>query len=156
MLTTLLALPIVLFALPVSAPNGLLDPLTIPKYVNQLTRPPPVYTPQIVTDKGSIKFVYTVTVTNFSQQILPPPLPQTPVWGYGGLARDALTGKPLGFIASQPGPTFEAIRGVPIEVTWVNSLEFDHMFPVDPTLHWADPNDFGMPDPPVPSVSSRL
>jgi hypothetical protein len=51
----------------------LLDPLTIPKFVNQLDQPPPVYIPTNVTD-GSGKLIhqeYIVKVSEFTQQILP-------------------------------------------------------------------------------------
>jgi len=129
----------------------LLNPLTIPKWVNQITGPPPVYVPTNVTDKKSgilLEQDYTITVTSFMQQILPPGFPMTPVWGYGGLAKDAVTGAPLGFVRNSPAPSFEAIRGVPIKVTWVNNINIPFAFPVDPTLHWADPNNLGMVMPP--------
>jgi FtsP/CotA-like multicopper oxidase with cupredoxin domain len=126
-------------------PSGpLLDPKTIPKYVNQLTGPPPVFVPV----KGN---EYCVTATSFEQQILPPPLPMTHVWGYGGLARDAVTGTLLGFVRNAPAPTFEATRNVSISVNWANDLTESHMFAVDPTLHWANPNNMSMPMPPFQS-----
>jgi spore coat protein A len=128
----------ILFVLPVSAAAPapavvLLDPKTIPKYVNQITGPPPVYVP--VSGNN-----YEVNVTNFSQQVLPAPLPPTTVWGYGGLAKDAVTGTSLGYIRNSPAPTFEVTRGTGITVKWINELTVDHMFAVDPTLHWANPN----------------
>ena len=46
-----------------------------------------------------------------------------------------------------PGATFEAVRGIPINVQWVNNLTGPNLLPVDPTLHWADPNNLGMVDP---------
>ena len=126
-------------------PSGpLLDPKTIPKYVNQLTGPPPVFVPV----KGN---EYCVTVSSFEQQILPPPLPMTRVWGYGGLAEDAVTGTPLGFVRNAPGPTIEATKNVPISVNWVNDLNDPHMFAVDPTLCWANPNNMPMSMPPFQS-----
>ena len=127
----------ILFVLPVSAvapPAPVtIDPKTIPKYVNQITGPPPVYVPV----SGNY---YEVNVTNFSQQVLPAPLPLTTVWGYGGLAKDALTDTQLGFVRNSPGPTFEITRGTPVSVKWINEITRDHMFAVDPTLHWANPN----------------
>jgi len=126
-------------------PSGLiLDPKTIPKFVNQLAGPPPVFVPV----KGN---EYCVTVTSFDQQILPPPLPMTHVWGYGGLAKDAVTGTLLGFIRNAPGPTVEATRNVTISVNWVNDLNDPHMFAVDPTLCWANPNNMPMSMPPFQS-----
>jgi FtsP/CotA-like multicopper oxidase with cupredoxin domain len=130
---------------------ALLDPLTIPKWVNQITGPPPVYVPRIIKDplgKG-IAFQYTVTMDESIQQILPSGYPKTPVWGYGGQAKDAVTGKKLGYVLNSPGPSFEAIRGIPTVVKWVNNIESSYMFAVDPTLHWANPNDMGMPMEPV-------
>ena len=125
-----------------SQSGALLDPTTIPKYVNQLTGPPPVYVPTTGT-------VYSVTVSSFDQQILPPPLPKTHVFGYGGLAKDAVTGAPLGFVRTVPGPTFEATRGISINVKWTNAIKEPYMFAVDPTLYWANPNNMPMPREPA-------
>jgi FtsP/CotA-like multicopper oxidase with cupredoxin domain len=144
---------VILFVVPVAAAAPapapvLLDPKTIPKYVNQITGPPPVYVP--------VSGNYEVNVTNFSQQVLPAPFPLTTVWGYGGLAKDAVTGAPMGFVRNSPGPTFEITRGTLITVKWINEITRDHMFAVDPTLHWANPNGVAMmndvpkPYPPFP------
>jgi len=123
---------------------ALLDPTTIPKYVNQLAGPPPVYVP----DPAGM---YIVDMTEFTQQILPPPFGKTIVWGYGGQVKDALTGTPMGYSRSAPGATFEAVRGTPVIVKWVNGITGPHIFPVDPSLHWADPNglDYHMMPPPT-------
>ena len=126
--------------------SSLLDPMTIPKWENQLTGPPPVYQPTIITKNGQdVEYDYTVTMSSFQEQVLPPSmnLPTT-VWGYGGLAQDALTGAPLGYVESAPGPTFETVRGIPAVVKWVNNITTPFLFPVDPTIHWADPNNYGM------------
>jgi FtsP/CotA-like multicopper oxidase with cupredoxin domain len=126
-------------------PSGpLLDPKTIPKYVNQLTGPPPVFVPV----KGN---QYCVTVTSFYQQILPPSLPMTHVWGYGGLAKDAVTGTLLGVVRNTPAPTFEATRNISLSVNWINDLNDPHIFAVDPTIHWANPNNMSMAMPPFQS-----
>ncbi|MFW9886343.1 MAG: multicopper oxidase family protein [Candidatus Thorarchaeota archaeon] len=147
-LVIFLPLSIQLVAVQAAAPVpiGLLDPTTIPKFVTQLTGPPPVYNTTDVLDSGGnlVKQTAIVDMTEFSQQVLPLPFPQTPVWGYGGLAHDALTGDSLGYVHNQPGPTFEAIRGIPIEVEYQNKIVSPHMFPVDPTLHWANPNNVPM------------
>ena len=113
-----------------------LDPMTIPKWVNQLDGPPPVYE---TVAPGR----YEVTATEFQQQILPTGMPLTTVWGYGGLAKDAVTGAPLGVVSNSPGPSFNVTRGETTRVEWINELTNPHLFPVDPTLHWADPNDLG-------------
>jgi len=132
-------------------PPGLLDPLTVPKFVNQLTGPPPVYVPENVTSDGTlIRQDYTISMDLFKQQILPnnPALginfPETWTWGYAGNATDLITGAWLGYLQSSPGATFETIRGVPIQVTWKNNITSPQMFAVDPTLHWANPNEISM------------
>jgi spore coat protein A len=107
---------------------------TIPKFVNQLSKKPPVY--------ASSNANFTVFMTEFFQQMLPIPLPRTKLWGYGGLAKDE--SGDLRFVTSSPGPTFEVQRGQGIFVTFVNNISQTHMFPVDPTLHWANPNNMPM------------
>ena len=142
---------------------SLLDPNIIPKWVNQLTGPPPIYVPNNVSDSSGklIRQEYTVSVRQFEQQLLPTVnslgnptgFGSTKVWGYEGEAKDAITGEKLGLIHSTPGATFEAIRGVPIQVKWVNNLvdasgnALTHMFAVDPTFDWANPNGMDMPNP---------
>jgi spore coat protein A len=143
----------------------LLDPLTIPKFVNQLDQPPQVYLPDNVTDSAGnlIRQEYTVKISEFSQQILPlfdangnpTGFGPTKVWGYGGNAEDAVTGASLGYIQSTPGPTFEAIRDVPTKVKWVNNLvdasgnPLPSLLAVDPSIHWANPNEMTMPTEPI-------
>ena len=134
-----------------------LDPTTIPKYTNQLVIPP-TYIPKMVLDKDTGKMTqeYTVYMNEFVEQILPTVKQNgdptgfgtTLVWGYGGEARDTVTSKKLGFFQNSPGATFEATRGVPIRVTYVNNIDSNHMFAVDPTLHWANPNEMPMPTAP--------
>jgi len=118
-----------------------LDPKSIPMFVNELTGPPPTYVPEIVNMSGVLSYEYRVNMSRFYEQILPAPLPMTEVWGYGGQAKDAVTGTLLGFVRNSPGPSFEVIHGVPINVTWLNDISVAHMFAVDPTLHWANPNN---------------
>ncbi len=127
--------------------SALLDPLSIPMFENQLTSPPPVYVPKVVTAQGNvIRHEYTVAMASFSEQILPPSMNlNTQVWGYGGTAMDAITGSSLGFVQSSPGPTFEAVRGIPIQVEWQNTITSHYMFAVDPTIHWANPNNTSKP-----------
>jgi FtsP/CotA-like multicopper oxidase with cupredoxin domain len=118
-----------------------LDPKSIPMFVNELTGPPPTYVPEIVNNSGVLSYEYRVNMSRFYEQILPAPLPMTEVWGYGGQAKDAVTGTLLGFVRNSPGPSFEVIHGVPINVTWLNDISVAHMFAVDPTLHWSNPNN---------------
>src|SRR5674476_1191426 len=53
-------------------PN-LLDPLLIPKWVNQLEKPPPTYISNNVTDNSGklIRQEYVVSIREFEQQLLP-------------------------------------------------------------------------------------
>ncbi len=89
---------------------ALLDPTTIPKWENTIAGPPPVYAETSTN-------CYVVNVSQFNQTILPPSMGlQTTVYGYGGLAKDAVTGQPLGYIRNSPGPSFEAQKDTPIKV----------------------------------------
>jgi spore coat protein A len=54
-------------------------------------------------------------------------LPPSTIWAYNG---------------QYPGPTFEARRGQPIAVRWMNNLPSRHMFPIDDALRGVD----GEPD----------
>ena len=126
-------------------PVGIMDPLTIPKWVNQITGPPPVYVATPVYEDGVLaSYDYQVKMTEKDQQLLPAPLPMTHVWAYGGYAKDPITGADLGLVVNSPGPSFEAVKGIPINVEWVNTIDTSHMFAVDPTLHWANPNNMEM------------
>lgn len=135
-----------------------LDPMDIPKYVNQLVKPP-VYKPTIVNHKkdkkhcGKKEHRYRIDISEFKQQLLPEGFQKTKVWGYGGLIKDPVSGKTK-YFRSAPGATFEALRGVPVSVKWINRLRRRHLFAVDPTLHWANPNNMPMepkkPWPPFP------
>jgi hypothetical protein len=51
----------------------LIDPQTIPKWVNQLDKAPPIYVPKNVTDNSGklIRQDYVIGVREFMQQILP-------------------------------------------------------------------------------------
>ncbi|RPH58032.1 MAG: bilirubin oxidase, partial [Acidobacteria bacterium] len=110
-------------------PGGTLPPGAIPKFVTPLVKPPAM--PTSGTDR------YSIAVRQFSQQILPAPLPPTTVWSYGSTT-DVST-------FNYPAFTIEATRGTPTTVTWINDLRngdgsfLPHLLPVDPTLHWANP-----------------
>ena len=140
--TTLLLTGIAFPVIPAfSAPKGpkMLDPTSIPKYVNQITGAPPYYVPDEILEDGTE--VYTVEMTKSNQQVLPPGYPKTTVWGYGGMTN-------LGYVVNSPGPSFEATRNVPIKVTWVNNIHSQHLYTIDPTIHWANPNGMTMPTAP--------
>ena len=132
-------------------PNPL-DPTTFPKFVNELVVPP-VYEPTVVRHPSTDNVIchdYEVTVKQFTQQILPAGFPETTVWGYSGKVRIPETGEIIPDFHFTPGATFEAKRRIPINVQWINNLIEPHPLAVDPTIHWADPNNLGMPMPPFP------
>jgi spore coat protein A, manganese oxidase len=123
----------------------LLDASTIPKFVSQLD-PVKVYEPTEVTDPvdGGTAHAYHVTMSQFEQQVLPPGFPTTTMWGYGGDVTDLVTGNRTADYYHSTSPAFVATRGVPSIVTWTNNITQAHHFPVDPTIHWADPNGLGL------------
>ena len=120
-------------------------PINIPKYITELVRPPamPGKTDIVDLDGKPVDF-YEIGVRQFQQQILPPTLPATTVWGYGP-ARN-LENDLANF--HYPAFTIEATANKPVRVRWVNQLFksnngtkyfLPHLLAVDPTLHWANP-----------------
>ncbi len=169
-ISILLALTSTILPLAFSQTPQLFDPLSIPKFVNQINGPPPVYTPAPVNDNSGklIRQDYTVKVSEFTQQILPTHdasgaptnFPTTKVWGYEGEAHNSVTHENLGVVKSTPGCTFEVMQGLPVQVKWVNNLldangkPLSYMLPIDPTLHWANPNNLPMDSSTASSQSS--
>src|ERR1044071_2446733 len=119
-------------------PGGTLAPALITKYVT--ARPVPAAMPRtgkIRQRKDRAIDYYEIGVRQFRQQILPPGMPMTTVWGYGSV-------NDQGSFRS-PGLTLEAKWRAPVRVNWINGLVdasgnfLPHLFAVDPTLHWANP-----------------
>src|SRR5215470_10988195 len=138
-------------------PNGLsgvapLDPSTVPKFVNQLTSPPVLVSSGTKFDPTIRQRVplYEVTESIVFQQILPPGFPKTKVYAYGGKANVAPPGQfpNIQTVFTTPGPTFEASANRRIFVHYINNLEEPHMFPIDPTIMAANPNNAAIPTPP--------
>lgn len=96
------------------------DTLSLDKFVDKL----PI--PSVIKAKGKRNGLpyYEVAMKQVRQQ-LHRDLPPTTVWGYNGM---------------YPGPTFEVRRNHPILVRWGNHLPFEHLLPVDRTLHGAEPD----------------
>lgn len=137
-----------------------LDPNTIPKFVNQLTRPA-TFVPsgtQFDRQLGRNIPLYNVTEVQATQQILPPGFPRTKIYAYSGQANVAAPGEPQNIqnVASTPGPTFEATRDQRIFVHYANKLDGPHMFPVDPTIMAANPNNAPIPQPPFVDANGNL
>ncbi len=118
-----------------------LDPAGIAKYATPLLIPPAMPRARKLRVKGGKNVdYYEIAVRQFTQQILPPGMPATTVWGYGPrVAQDG----PI--IFSAPSLTIEAKWNAPVRVKWVNELvdaagrALPHLLPVDQTLHWANP-----------------
>jgi len=100
-----------------------LSPSTLTKYLDPLPAPAKL--------DGTVP--QTISIDEFAQQVLPsnfsagPYGGKTLVWGYNH---------------SFPGPTLEAQRGTPSQVSYLNNLSNSVLLanlPVDQTLHWADP-----------------
>jgi spore coat protein A, manganese oxidase len=92
------------------------------KFVDALPIPP-VLKKIRLTSNGTP--YYEVTMEQIRQK-LHRDLPPTTVWGYNGM---------------YPGPTFEVTRNQPIYVKWKNNLPFEHLLPVDRTIHGAEPDE---------------
>ncbi len=144
--------------------GGLLDPLSIPKYVDPLVIPPVMSPVNAFGRSGFGSTVpvvrYRIAVRQFDQQVLPTqgylgdpeaPFPVTTVWGYGRLG-DPLPGQGASSF-NFPAFTVETRTNQTVRVTWVNQLVDEpgggahylpHLLPIDQTLHWANPP--GPPD----------
>jgi FtsP/CotA-like multicopper oxidase with cupredoxin domain len=133
---------------------------SIPKFATQLQRFYD-YAPTLTRDAlGKVtRKEFRVEIAKFQAQQLPAGFPSTPLFGYGGDVR-VKTG-PNGqdipsfdgtgtvkFKRTSPGPKFEQTRFVPALIHYRNRLEGEHFLPVDPTLDWANPNNFPKPSPP--------
>jgi len=106
-----------------------LNPRTLTKYLDPLPIPPVM--------SEAAQGYYEVGAYETSQQLHSQLLPTT-VWGYGTSQATA----------SYPAATFEVTRGNPIWVLWTNELDgLPHLFTVDQTLHWANPDGTPMGDP---------
>jgi spore coat protein A, manganese oxidase len=105
--------------LPVRRAEGQGVGARLAKFVDPLPIPPVL---QPTTSLNGTP-LFTVTMRPFKQQ-LHRNLPPTRLWGYNSL---------------YPGPTFEARRGQPIAVQWLNGLPTTHFLPLDPTLHGDEP-----------------
>ncbi len=123
-------------------PGGDLDPASVTKFVTPLLIPPAMPKAGLVKQKGKTIDYYEISMRQFKQQILPPGMPKTTVWGYGAVS--AANKKGLK-IHNAPSLTIEADWNRPVRIKWINDLVdsqgnyLPHLLPVDPTLHWANP-----------------
>jgi spore coat protein A len=119
-------------------PGGSLDPTDIDQYVTPLVIPPVMPRTSTMTIKGGKNLDhYEIAVRQFQQWILPDDGPKTTVWSYGSVNHE--------WTFNYPAFTIEARWRRPVAVTWRNELVdsrgryLEHLLPVDPTLHWANP-----------------
>src|SRR5215471_11924621 len=129
-----------------------LDPNTIPKFKNQLIRLPtfvPIGTKREPSTGRNLP-LYEVTEETVQIPLLPQGFPTTKSYAYGGKVNLAGPGEPANIVTafSVPGPTFEATVNQRIFVHYINDLHGPHMFPVDPTIMAANPNNAPIPTPP--------
>ena len=124
-------------------PGGTLDPMWVPKYATPMLIPPVMPRAGMITLTGGKNAdYYEISMKQFAQQILPPGLPATTVWGYGAVASGSKRGL---LVHNAPSLTIEARWNRPVRVKWINDLRdasgdfLPHLLPVDPTLHWANP-----------------
>jgi FtsP/CotA-like multicopper oxidase with cupredoxin domain len=123
----------------------------------QLVIPPAMPKTRTISSRGQLVDYYEIAVRQFTQQILPSPLPETTVWSYGSVQNSGTF--------NYPAFTIEGKVGRPVRVKWMNQLVdsrgnfLPHLLPVDQTLHWANPagppNSHGMsqdPTPPIPMI----
>lgn len=124
-------------------PGGTLAPLNVPKFQTPMLIPPVMPRAGTIKNKGGKNAdYYEISVKQFPQQILPPGLPMTPVWGYGAVTAEKKRGL---LFHNAPSLTIEAQWNRPVRIKWINDLVDangsyrPHLLPVDPTLHWANP-----------------
>lgn len=138
-----------------TVPGGTLPAGDIPAFVSALVIPGVMPRTSRLTRKGGKNLdSYEVAVRQFTQQVLPTGLPSTTVWGFGP-ATDRDTRR---FHA--PSLTIEVDHKRPARIRWSNELvdpagrALPHLFAVDPTLHWANPERRPGPDG-VPGTDNR-
>jgi FtsP/CotA-like multicopper oxidase with cupredoxin domain len=124
-------------------PGGSLHPGAVLKYQTPLLIPPVMPRAGRIMQPGARPVdYYEISMKQFAQQILPPGLPATTIWGYGAVSSDSKRGL---LLHNAPSLTIEARWNTPVRVKWINDLRdaegnyLPHLLPVDPSLHWANP-----------------
>ena len=129
-----------------------LDPNTIPKFRQQLDKPPvhvAVGTKREPSTGRNLPLYEVDQIVGFGQ-VLPPPFPKTKLFAYGGKVNFAQPGQTpdIRTAFTFPGPTFEATRNQRFFVHYSNSIPDGNFLPVDPTIMGANPNNAPIPTPP--------
>jgi FtsP/CotA-like multicopper oxidase with cupredoxin domain len=124
-----------------------LNPASIPKFAHELPIPR-TFAPTLITSGGQVvRHQYTVSTAQTQVQMLPPGFPTTTVLAYGGQVKIAGSSQ-TEFVRSVPGSVFDNVRGIPTTVRWRNEITQPHFLPVDPTIHFANPQCMEPPSPP--------
>jgi spore coat protein A, manganese oxidase len=125
-----------------------LEPLDIPKFAHELPIPR-VFAPTIVRDSQGrvIRHEYTISIGHTQVQMLPPEFPTTTARAFAGRVRIPGSSQ-TEFVRSVPGSVFDNVRGIPSLVRWRDEIFQPTFMPVDPTLHWANPQTMEPPLPP--------
>ncbi|HZD69971.1 MAG TPA: multicopper oxidase [Actinomycetes bacterium] len=124
-------------------PGGTLAPGDVAKYQTPLLIPPVMPRAGTITMPGGKPAdYYEISMRQFPQQILPPDMPATTVWGYGPVRSASRRGL---LLHNAPSLTIETMWKRPVRIKWINELVdgngnyLPHLLPVDQTLHWANP-----------------
>jgi spore coat protein A len=104
-------------------PKGTLPQYRKPDSLDRYVDPLPVPKRLAPQRTGEDEVQYRVRMLEFTRQ-MHSQLPPTRLWGFEG---------------QYPGPTIEALRGMPITVRWENNLPLRHIFDIDPHIHGAMP-----------------
>ena len=131
-----------------------LDPLAIPKYVNELVIPP-VYDLNVSEVK--------VDAAKTLQQILPltrqdgssTGFGPTTVFAYGGIVKDPATGASV-FFRHSPGATFLVTKGRPTNVEWINNITGPHFLRSRPDDPLGEPEQYSRATATLQCVPARL
>ena len=97
---------------------GALHASDIPKFRTPMLVPPVMPRAGTLTLRGGKPAdYYEISVRQISQQILPPELPETTVWGYGAVRSQSRRGLQ---VHNAPSLTIEAQHDRPVRVKWTN------------------------------------
>ncbi len=125
-----------------------LPPADIPMFAHELPIPR-TFAPTVIRNSFGqvIRHEYTISVAETRVQMLPPGFPMTTVHAYGGQVKIPGSSQTQ-FLRTVPGPVFDNTRGIPSLVRWRNEIFGPHFMPIDPTLHWANPQNMERPTAP--------
>ncbi len=117
-------------AAPAATGTTVLDPLTIPKFVNPL---PNLLQPGLLIDATQGQ-TYDISMSEGNHNFgLGTGIPSAKTWGYHSPSASDWDNVGLNYL----GPTIVAQKDTPITVNWETNLPQQHLLPVDPTVHWA-------------------